>query len=90
MEEMKKIQVEKGLIPASHLERLDFMYQCPQPENGENNNNNKNEEFLLGKRLDDESENMFIKKNKKKKIKNMASRFLCEYGENMGNRAKIS
>ena len=68
MEEMKKIQVEKGLIPASHLERLDFMYQCPQPENGENNNNNKNEEFLLGKRLDDESENMFIKKNKKKKI----------------------
>ena len=61
MEEMKKIQVEKGLIPAYHLDRLDFMYQCPQPENGENNNN-KNEEFLLGKRLDDESENMFIKK----------------------------
>ena len=35
-EEMKKIQVEKGLIPAYHLHRLDFMYQCPQPEKAEN------------------------------------------------------
>ena len=62
-EEMKKIQVEKGLIPAYHLHRLDFMYQCPQPESAENKN--ENEDFLLGKRLDDDEENNYMKRKKK-------------------------
>ena len=62
-EEMKKIQVEKGLLPLSYLNRLDFMYQCPQPEDG--NNKNENEEFLLGKRLDDDEENNYMKRKKK-------------------------
>ena len=62
-EEMKKIQVEKGLIPAYHLHRLDFMYQCPQPENAENKD--ENEDFLLGKRLDDDEENNYMKRKKK-------------------------
>lgn len=67
LEEMKKIQVNKGLIPASQLNRLDFMYQCPVPEG--NQKNNQNEDFLLGKRLNDESNNIFIKnKNQKKNI----------------------
>ena len=73
-EEMKKIQVEKGLIPAYHLNRLDFMYQCPQPENGENKN--ENEEFLLGKRLDDDdNEENYIKKKKKKIIPKFADTY---------------
>ena len=62
-EEMKKIQVEKGLIPAYHLHRLDFMSQCPQPENAENKD--ENEDFLLGKRLDDDEENNYMKRKKK-------------------------
>ena len=63
-EEMKKIQVEKGLLPAYHLHRLDFMYQCPQPENAENKN--ENEDFLLGKRLDDDdNENNYMKRKEK-------------------------
>ena len=73
-EEMKKIQVEKGLIPAYHLNRLDFMYQCPQPENAENKN--ENEEFLLGKRLDDDdNEDNYIKKKKKKIIPKFADTY---------------
>ena len=62
-EEMKKIQVEKGLIPAYHLHRLDFMYQCPQPEKAENKSDN--EDFLLGKRLDDDNEDNYMKRKKK-------------------------
>ena len=62
-EEMKKIQVEKGLIPAYHLHRLDFMYQCPQPEKAENKD--ENEDFLLGKRLDDDNEDNYMKRKKK-------------------------
>jgi hypothetical protein len=62
-EEMKKIQVEKGLIPAYHLHRLDFMYQCPQPEKAENKSDN--EDFLLGKRLDDDNEENYMKRKKK-------------------------
>ena len=62
-EEMKKIQVEKGLIPAYHLHRLDFMYQCPQPEKVENKD--ENEDFLLGKRLDDDNEDNYMKRKKK-------------------------
>ena len=72
-EEMKKIQVEKGLIPAYHLNRLDFMYQCPQPENAENKN--ENEEFLLGKRFDDDNEDNFMKKKKKKIIPKFADTY---------------
>ena len=67
LEEMKKIQVNKGLIPASQLNRLDFMYQCPEPEGTQKNN--PNEDFLLGKRINDDSNNIFIKnKNQKKNI----------------------
>ena len=62
-EEMKKIQVEKKLIPAYHLHRLDFMYQCPQPESAENKN--ENEDFLVGRRLDDDNENNYMKRKKK-------------------------
>ena len=62
-EEMKKIQVEKGLIPAYHLHRLDFMYQCPQPEKADNKD--ETEDFLLGKRLDDDEENNYMKRKKK-------------------------
>ena len=72
-EEMKKIQVEKGLIPAYHLHRLDFMYQCPQPENAQNKD--ENEEFLLGKRFDDDNEDNFIKKKKKKIIPKFADTY---------------
>ena len=72
-EEMKKIQVEKGLIPAYHLNRLDFMYQCPQPENAENKN--ENEEFLLGKRFDDDNEENFMKKKKKKIVPKFADTY---------------
>ena len=62
-EEMKKIQVEKGLIPAYHLHRLDFMYQCPQPDKADNKD--ETEDFLLGKRLDDNEENIYMKRKKK-------------------------
>ena len=73
LEEMKKIQVEKGLLPLSYLNRLDFMYQCPQPEDG--NNKNENEEFLLGKRFDDDNEENIIKKKKKKIIPKFADTY---------------
>ena len=67
LEEMKKLQASKGLIPASQLNRLDFMYQCPEPQ--ANQKTNPNEDFLLGKRIDDESNNIFLKnKNQKKTI----------------------
>lgn len=67
LEEMKKLQASKGLIPASQLNRLDFMYQCPEPQT--NQKTTPNEDFLLGKRIDDESHNIFLKnKNQKKTI----------------------
>ena len=56
-----------------HLNRLDFMYQCPQPEDG--NNKNENEEFLLGKRFDDDNEENIIKKKKKKIIPKFADTY---------------
>ena len=65
LEEMKKIQVNKGLIPASQLNRLDFMYQCPDPE--ANQKTTPNEDFLLGKRIIDETNNIFMKKKNQKK-----------------------
>ena len=75
LEEMKKIQVSKGLIPASQLNRLDFMYQCPDPDG--NQKSNPNEDFLLGKRLDDESNNIFMKNKKPKK--NLVPMFADNY-----------
>ena len=71
--EQKYREVEKGLLPLSYLNRLDFMYQCPQPEDG--NNKNENEEFLLGKRFDDDNEENIIKKKKKKIIPKFADTY---------------
>lgn len=51
IEELKKIQVANGLIPASHLNRLDFMYQGPESSSSIITP----EEFLLGKSLNDDS-----------------------------------
>jgi len=42
-EEIKKIQAQAGLIPKSHLERLDWMYE------GTAIKNTSSEEYLLGK-----------------------------------------
>lgn len=48
LEEMKKLQVEAGLIPASHLNRMDWMYQ------GVNKLQEKqNEDYILGKKLEE-------------------------------------
>lgn len=48
-EELKRIQVEAGLIPRSHLDRMDWMYdwgnKITQQEKEKNN-----EEFLTGKK----------------------------------------
>ena len=81
IEEMKKIQVNKGLIPASQLNRLDFMYQCPDPESTQKAN--PNEDFLLGKRIDEHSNNIFLKnKNPKKSIVPMfADNYINEKNE---------
>ena len=51
IEELKKIQVANGLIPASHLNRLDFMYQGPESSSSIITP----EEFLLGKSLNDDN-----------------------------------
>ena len=66
IEEMKKIQVSKGLIPPSHLNRLDFMYQCPEPESTKNGT--ANEDFLLGRKFDDETNNTLMRNRLQKKI----------------------
>jgi hypothetical protein len=50
IEELKKMQVEAGLIPASHLQRLDWIYQAPECTS----NITTAEEFLLGKPLKEE------------------------------------
>lgn len=41
---MKKIQVEAGLIPRSHLERMDWMYDWGNKVQQQKNN----EDFLTG------------------------------------------
>ena len=51
IEELKKIQLANGLIPASHLNRLDFMYQGPESSSSIITP----EEFLLGKSLNDDN-----------------------------------
>ena len=51
IEELKKIQVANGLIPASHLNRLDFMYRGPESSSSIITP----EEFLLGKSLNDDN-----------------------------------
>ena len=43
IEDLKKMQVEAGMIPASSLQRLDWMYQDRTAQNKDA------EEFLLGK-----------------------------------------
>ncbi|MCQ2818900.1 MAG: pre-mRNA-splicing factor CWC25 family protein [archaeon] len=50
IEDLKKLQAENGLIPKSHLNRLDFMYQGPDSKN----KLISAEEFLLGKSIEDE------------------------------------
>ena len=50
IEELKKLQAESGLIPKSHLNRLDFMYEGPDCYK----NIISPEEFLLGKSIKEE------------------------------------
>ena len=50
-EDLKRLQVEAGLIPKSHLQRLDWMYE------GGAIKNTSSEEYLLGKPVKD-SESM--------------------------------
>ena len=50
IEELKKLQIEAGLIPASHLQRLDWIYQGPEC----NKDITTAEEVLIGKSLKDE------------------------------------
>jgi len=49
IEELKKIQVEAGLIPESQLGRMDWMYQAPDS----NDKIQTAEDFLLGKPVED-------------------------------------
>lgn len=44
---MRRLQVKAGLIPASQLERLDFMYEW------KGNAEKTAEEYLLGKKITD-------------------------------------
>mmetsp|Transcript_12654 Transcript_12654/g.12742 ORF Transcript_12654/g.12742 Transcript_12654/m.12742 type:complete len:257 (+) Transcript_12654:108-878(+) len=46
-EDLKKIQAEIGLIPKSHLQRLDWMYE------GGSIKNTSSEEYLLGKKFEE-------------------------------------
>ncbi|CAD8205739.1 unnamed protein product [Paramecium pentaurelia] len=46
IEELKRIQVEAGLIPKSHLDRMEWMYDVSKHEK---QNQNSAEEYLLGK-----------------------------------------
>ncbi|CAD8116362.1 unnamed protein product [Paramecium sonneborni] len=46
IEELKRIQVEAGLIPKSHLDRMEWMYDVSKLEK---QNQNSAEEYLLGK-----------------------------------------
>lgn len=50
IEELKKLQIEAGLIPASHMQRLDWIYQGPEC----NKDITTAEEVLIGKSLKDE------------------------------------
>lgn len=49
---MKKLQIDAGLIPASHMQRLDWLYQGPEC----NKDITTAEEFLIGKPLNDKPE----------------------------------
>ncbi len=49
-EELKKIQVEAGLIPRSHLDRMDWMYEMG---NKAHQQEKTNEEYLTGKKAAD-------------------------------------
>jgi hypothetical protein len=50
-EELKRIQVEAGLIPRSHLDRMEWMYDWGNKINQQEKNN---EEFLTGKKTANE------------------------------------
>lgn len=52
IEELKKLQIDAGLIPASHMQRLDWLYQGPEC----NKDITTAEEFLIGKPLNDKPE----------------------------------
>lgn len=48
-EELKKLQVEAGFIPRSHLDRMEWMYDWG---NKLTEGQKTNEEYLLGKAVD--------------------------------------
>lgn len=50
MDELKKLQVDAGLIPESHLQRLDWMYQGPETRT----DITTAEEYLIGKPIKEE------------------------------------
>jgi len=56
IEELKKLQVDAGLIPASHMQRLDWLYQGPEC----NKDITTAEEFLIGKPLDKPEEKKYF------------------------------
>ena len=49
-EELKKLQVEAGFIPKSHLDRMEWMYDWGHKLT---ENQKSNEEYLLGKPIDE-------------------------------------
>ena len=51
IEELKKLQVEAGLIPASHLQRMEWMYNAAQSKL------TTAEEYLLGKPIEEDRKN---------------------------------
>ena len=53
-ENIKRLQVEAGLIPKSHLQRLDWMYE------GGAIKNNTSEEYLLGKPLEEKEKDCLL------------------------------
>ena len=61
---MRKLQVEAGLIPASQLERLDFMYEW------KGNAEKTAEEYLLGKKITEGKDKTEIKHQTKQQITN--------------------
>ena len=72
MEELKRLQVEAGLIPASHLNRMDWMYQGANKQYEK-----KNEDYLLGKKI---TEKDLIQTDSGKKPP-----FVPTYKEEIGN-----
>ena len=55
-EEMKRIQVEAGLIPRSHLERMDWMYDWGNKLQQQKNS----EDYLTGEKKVNKKENKHI------------------------------